>query len=57
MESIAKLQQQAEKVGGEIILLAGNHEDMAIAFLTNRKIFSEGTKYNALDQCLYGIRY
>ena len=38
MEHIAKLKKQAKQQGGEIQVLAGNHDDFAIAFLTSRKV-------------------
>lgn len=35
---IKKLKQQAQKVNGDIIILAGNHDDFAIAYLLNENI-------------------
>lgn len=38
MEHIAKLKKQARAAGGDVQVLAGNHDDFAIAFLTGRNV-------------------
>jgi|GEM_PF-2819756 len=38
MEAIRKLQVEAAKQGGSVDLIAGNHEDFALAFLTGKKV-------------------
>jgi hypothetical protein len=37
LEDIARLREQAKKEGGDIIVLAGNHDDWALAYLGNTK--------------------
>lgn len=38
MATIRKLQGEAKAAGGEVTLIAGNHEDFALSFLTGKKI-------------------
>jgi len=44
--AIFKMQKQARKQGGDVILLAGNHENFAISYLTGRPI--KEYKFNKL---------
>ncbi len=38
MRELNRLKKEAHALGGEIVVLAGNHEDMAISFLMERPV-------------------
>jgi hypothetical protein len=44
---ITQLQEEARSQGGEIMVLAWNHEDIAFAFLTGHKLFNKGKLVDA----------
>ncbi|MBU1953870.1 metallophosphoesterase, partial [Patescibacteria group bacterium] len=51
LDAIGQLQAQAAKEGGGVTLIAGNHEDFAISFLTGKEVAGGG---DAFSWCFTG---
>ncbi|MCC6643249.1 hypothetical protein IT411_00710, partial [Candidatus Peregrinibacteria bacterium] len=56
MASLRKLQTEARAKGGEVVLLSGNHEDMALSFLMDKLIAGgkDPVMHNGFNMSLYG---
>ncbi|PCI25720.1 hypothetical protein COB57_00705 [Candidatus Peregrinibacteria bacterium] len=55
LENIKVLQRQAQEQGGDIIILAGNHDDFAISFLMDKPLAGGGHYTDIANNAALGI--